>query len=170
MEIGRNRNSLDNSASPRIINPMNIDPEYRCTVPIQIRFNDIDGQQHVNNAVYQTYYDLGRTQYFNDIFNTEYRTGGRSVVIASVNTDFLAPIFLHDHVQVETRVSRLGNKSLTMQQRIVCPDDGSIKSQCSTVFAGFDYDAQQTIVLPEDLRTAVIGFEPGEVEQQPAEG
>ena len=34
------------------------------TLPIQLRFNDVDKFGHVNNTVYFSFYDLGKTEYF----------------------------------------------------------------------------------------------------------
>ena len=133
--------------------------EFRYIEPVQIRFNDIDGQQHVNNSIYQQYYDIGRAGYFSEISGTEYQTGGRSVVVASVHTDFFKPVFLHDRIQVQTRVDKIGNKSLTMYQQITDRETGEVKSDCTTVFAGFDYEKQQTIVIPDDLRDMITRFE-----------
>ncbi|MDC7228252.1 MAG: thioesterase family protein [Spirochaetales bacterium] len=140
---------------------MSKDKTYRYIEPVQIRFNDIDGQQHVNNGIYQQYYDIGRAGYLTQISGTEYQTGGKSIVVASVQTDFLQPIFLHDKVQVETRVSKIGNKSITMEQRITAIDSGEVKSTCTTIFVGFNYDEQSSIKIPEDLRSMINAYEKG---------
>ena len=34
-------------------------PAFRHTLPLQLRFNDIDLLGHVNNSVYFSFYDLG---------------------------------------------------------------------------------------------------------------
>lgn len=135
------------------------DKTFRYIEPVQIRFNDIDGQQHVNNGVYQQYYDIGRAGYFTEISGIEYRTGGQSVVVASVKTDFLKPIMLHDKIQVETRISKIGNKSLHMEQRITDRDSGELKSSSTTIFAGFDYTTQSTIKIPDELREQIRRYE-----------
>ena len=38
--------------------------EFKHSVPVQLRFNDADALGHVNNSVYFTFYDLGKTEYF----------------------------------------------------------------------------------------------------------
>ena len=133
--------------------------KFRYIEPIQIRFNDIDGQQHVNNGVYQQYYDIGRSGYFTEISGSEYQTGGKSVVVASVKTDFRKPIFLHDKIQVETRIAKIGNKSLHMEQRITDKTTGDIKSESTTVFAGFDYENQTTIKINDELKKLIHDYE-----------
>jgi acyl-CoA thioester hydrolase len=138
---------------------MSKEPEFRHIIPIQIRFNDIDGQQHVNNAVYQSYYDIGREGYFSAIQGQHYQTGGKSAVVASVQTDFLRPVFRHDSIQVETRVKSIGNKSLKLFQRISDSGEETVYSTCTTVFVGFDYDKQETIIIPPEMVAAIRDYE-----------
>ena len=33
---------------------------FKHTLPVQLRFNDIDALGHVNNSIYFTFYDLGK--------------------------------------------------------------------------------------------------------------
>ena len=37
---------------------------FKCSTPLQLRFNDVDALGHVNNSVYFQFFDLGKTQYF----------------------------------------------------------------------------------------------------------
>ncbi len=137
--------------------------DFKCKVPVQIRFGDIDGQGHVNNAVYQNYYDIGRVKYLSEMLGEPYMPGGKSLVVASVKTDFLAPVFLHDDIIVESAVIKIGNKSLTMLQRIKENQTGEIKSDCTTIFAGYDYDRAETIVIPDRYRNAIKEYQNKEV-------
>ena len=138
---------------------MIMEKQFNHIEPIQIRFNDIEGQQHVNNSVYQQFYDIGRTGYLSAISGEKYQTGGQSVIVASMNTNFLKPIMLHDRIQVETRIEKIGNKSMTMHQRIVNTETRDILSDCTTVFAGFDYEKQETIPISREMRDMIKKFE-----------
>ena len=40
---------------------------YKHSLPIQLRFNDVDKFGHVNNTVFFSFYDLGKTEYFTDV-------------------------------------------------------------------------------------------------------
>ena len=42
--------------------------DYKHFIPIQIRFSDVDRLNHVNNACYLNYFELGRVKYFNEVF------------------------------------------------------------------------------------------------------
>jgi acyl-CoA thioester hydrolase len=132
---------------------------YKHIIPIQIRFNDIDGQQHVINAVYQSYFDIGREGYFSAIHEKDYHTGGRSVIIASAHTDFRKPVFRHDSIQVETTITEIGNKSMKMVQRIAGSDNDEVYAEGTTVFVGFDYESQETILIQPEMVAAIEKYE-----------
>ena len=46
---------------------------FRHRTPIQIRFNDLDAYQHVNNNVYFSFYDLGKENYFATVLCPDFR-------------------------------------------------------------------------------------------------
>ena len=41
--------------------------KFRHTMPVQIRFSDVDQFGHVNNSVYFSLYDLAKTTYIKDV-------------------------------------------------------------------------------------------------------
>jgi acyl-CoA thioester hydrolase len=48
-----------------------MDSTFRHSVPVQIRFADIDVNGHVNNVVFQHYFDLAKVGYFNTILGED---------------------------------------------------------------------------------------------------
>lgn len=110
---------------------------YRHTTPIQTRFNDIDILGHVNNSVYLQYFDLAKTRYFIDALQTDPRQAP-TVAIVNINLNFYAPAYFTDSLAVETAVTHLSERSLTIDQRIVDTETGQTKCTALTVMAGFD--------------------------------
>ena len=51
---------------------------------IQIRFNDIDIMAHVNNSVYQNYFDIARTRYFEKVFDERIICKEKAIVLAKI--------------------------------------------------------------------------------------
>ena len=78
-------------------------PVYKHSMPVQIRFNDVDQYGHVNNNAYFAYYDLGKQDYLMHVLRVNYRTSEVVPVIANINADFIIPIFHGDDIVVETR-------------------------------------------------------------------
>ena len=75
--------------------------EFHHSLPIQLRFNDVDKFGHVNNTVYFSFYDLGKTEYFASVCpGVDWEKDG--IVVVHIEADFLAQIFSSDHIAVQT--------------------------------------------------------------------
>ncbi len=127
--------------------------------PIQIRFNDIDGMGHVNNAIYHEYFDLARVEYFHRVLGEVVDRHENGLIIASVKVDFLAPVFLSDRISVVTRVVKLRNKSLEMVQQIVAENETEPRARNSSVMVCFDYKKNCPVEIPADWRKKFQDFE-----------
>ena len=73
--------------------------EFKHSVPVQLRFNDADALGHVNNSVYFTFYDLGKTEYFKAIRGGEIPKEV-DIVVAHAEVDFIASVFLNDEIDI----------------------------------------------------------------------
>lgn len=123
--------------------------QFRHTLPIQIRFNDIDTQGHVNNTVYFSFYDLGKTTYFQAVSRSDTFMQDVGVVIAHAEVDFLLPIRPEEHIAVRTTVSEIGHKSFTLVQQVVNSDTFQVKCVCTSIMVAFDVKTQQAVPIPE---------------------
>jgi len=75
------------------------------TLPIQLRFNDVDKFGHVNNTVYFSFYDLGKTEYFGSVCpGVDWEKIG--IVVVHIEANFVKQIFASDHIAVQTAVSK----------------------------------------------------------------
>src|SRR5919198_4164835 len=89
----------------------------RFTTDIQVRFRDIDGMGHVNNAVYLSYAELARTQFYMKF------AGKRSLdeidfILAHVDIDYESQAVWGDQVQVAVWPSKIGTSSFTLSYEI----------------------------------------------------
>ncbi|MCF0212479.1 MAG: acyl-CoA thioesterase, partial [Bacteroidales bacterium] len=67
------------------------------SIPIQIRFNDIDQMGHVNNTIIMEYFDLGKSRYFHDAgIPVIPEEGDFCVMIVHLELDFKSQIHFHD--------------------------------------------------------------------------
>lgn len=120
------------------------------TTPIQMRFFDMDSFGHVSNVAQQMYFDQGKTELFRELWD---RTGIMArvpAVTVSVSTDFFSQIRFGDLISVTTEVERIGNKSLTLVQRLMRGDEECSRSR--TVMVVFDVKRQQSVPVPESWR------------------
>lgn len=112
-------------------------PFYHLT-PIQPRFGDYDMLGHMNNSVYLQLLDLAKVSYFEAAMGAPLRMKGDVVVVVNVNISFFSPALPGEPLAVLTRCMRLGQRSFTLEQRVVNPATGDVKCIGATVMAGFN--------------------------------
>jgi acyl-CoA thioester hydrolase len=130
-------------------------------VPLQIRFNDIDRLGHVNNAVIQEFFDIGRISYFDETLGDLLGKKGQQLVIVSYKTDFYKQIMPGEDIEVRTKTYKLGNKSIRMLQWIINPTEKEPKAVNDSVLSGFYNSTDKSMVIPEDWRQLFNQFENG---------
>jgi len=124
------------------------------TTPIQIRFGDIDIFHHVNNVAQQSYFDLGKMDYFQKVAATDISSDTPRIVAVSTATNYFGQIRVHDDIAVVTRVEKIGTKSLTLLQQIVCGSE--VRSESRSVMVAFDFDRQISVPVPEEWREKML--------------
>lgn len=132
--------------------------KFHHTLPIQLRFNDVDKFGHVNNTVYFTYYDLGKTEYIATVcplINWE----KNGLVVVHLEAAFVNQILGDNHVAVQTAVTEIGNKSLTMVQQVVDTLTQEVKCFCKSVMVAFDLEKHTSKEIEEEWKDAICAFE-----------
>ncbi len=132
-------------------------------IAVQIRFNDIDILGHVNNSTYLTFYDLGKTSYFEKVNGKTIDWTKSDIVVANINTDFFSAILPNQKIAVQTKVLKIGNKSLQLLQEIIDENNNEVKSRCLSIMVGFDPKSNTSKEIPESWKEAFRKFE-GDIE------
>ena len=120
---------------------------------IQKRFSDIDSFRHVNNVSQQMYFDVGKSDFFDRLLGPEILFAPVRIITAATDTSYMGQIRLHDRVRVTTTCEKIGNKSLTLFQQLVV--DGRVRSESRSVMVAFDFEAQQSVPVPDAWRRAL---------------
>jgi acyl-CoA thioester hydrolase len=135
-------------------------PGFRFYHPIEVRYGDLDPQGHVNNAKYLTYMEQARIAY---IRHLNLWQGGSflkiGIILADARVTFLAPILFGQDVRVGVRITRLGNKSMTMEYEIEDHQSSQLQATGSSVLVAYDYETEKTIPIPEGWRQTITEFE-----------
>ena len=132
---------------------------FRHSLPLQIRFNDIDTLGHVNNSVYFPFFDLGKANYFNAVRGEVIDWKKADIVVANINCDFLAPVYFSERIEVRTQVDHVGDKSFRMIQAIVNADTHEVKCLCATIMVGFDIARGCAAPIADEWKIALNAFE-----------
>jgi acyl-CoA thioester hydrolase len=124
---------------------------------VQIRFSDIDWMGHVNNAVYLTYLETARLDYFNQTDLTiNWRETG--FILARTEINYKAPLLLNDSIKVKTWCTSIGEKSFQLCYAIHKMDgkDEIEAANALTVLVCYDYRLKQSVPLPEAWKKYLI--------------
>ncbi|MCF8378865.1 MAG: acyl-CoA thioesterase [Bacteroidales bacterium] len=128
-------------------------------VEIQSRFNDFDVLGHVNNAVYQHYYDFARIRYFKDVIGANIDWLDFSVIMASIKIEYKFPIQMNETVWIRSRMKKIGEKSLLMVQEIYNPLTGETKSCNQATMVGYSPRLKQTMPIPAIWKEKIFAYE-----------
>jgi acyl-CoA thioester hydrolase len=137
--------------------------EFRFYHPIEVRYGDLDPQGHVNNAKFLTFFEQARVQYFLEmgLFHEGDSFMDIGVILADVHLTFQAPILWGTPIKTGARVSRLGNKSLTIEQTVVHAESGQQFASGTVVMVTYDYHSGRSIPIPYDWREKISAYEEG---------
>ena len=122
---------------------------------IDVRFRDIDAMGHVNNAVYATYVEQARTEYFRDVLDAD--LSRVSTVLASISFDFRRPVELTDGaVAVELDVAELGRSSVTMSHELRV--DEELVAEGEATLVSLDPDSGEPAPIPPAFREGMASY------------
>lgn len=132
--------------------------KFRHTLPIQLRFNDVDKFGHVNNTVYFCYYDLGKTEYFASVC-PHVKWDEVGIVVVHIDADFMSQIYGSDHIAVQTAITEIGTKSFHLLQRVINTENGEVKCVCRSIMVTFDLLKHESMPLKEEWVEAICAYE-----------
>ena len=113
-----------------------------------VRFRDLDGMGHVNNAVFATYMESARIAYFQS--HGAGNNPQQHLILARVEIDFRSPIALGERVEVGVRPSRLGTKSFELEYEVRAVR--RLAAEGRTVLVGYDYLRGESVEIPVEWR------------------
>jgi acyl-CoA thioester hydrolase len=133
--------------------------DYRYKTPVPIRFSDMDAYGHVNNAVYLTYFEIARSNYWSEIVNWDWDKTG--IILGRSEINYLKPITRHDQIACYVRTTRIGNSSFDVMHILVkLTDNGEeICTTGKTVCISYDYGANKSVRIPVNERERMIEYD-----------
>jgi acyl-CoA thioester hydrolase len=114
-----------------------------------VRFSDLDGMGHVNNAVFLTYLEQARLAWFRS-FGEEESMPLTDIILARTEIDFRSPLVFGETVSIGVRPARVGTKSFELEYEVRVGE--RLAADAKSVIVGYDYDAGSSIEVPERWR------------------
>ena len=136
---------------------------YTVSTDIQVRFRDTDAMGHVNNAVYLSWLEVARFDYWKRVTgHSDFRKV--DIILARVEIDYRAPATVDTALRVWVRVPEVRRSSFLMEYLIEEKGTARVMAEARTVQACYDYAANKVKRVDEEFRRRVVALEkPGSV-------
>ncbi|MDR2949791.1 MAG: acyl-CoA thioesterase [Prevotella sp.] len=132
--------------------------KYKHSMPLQIRFNDVDKFGHVNNAVYMNFYDTAKTNYISTVCpNVDWEKD--AIIVVYIEVFFKAQIYSTDNINVQTAVTGIGTKSFDLNQQVIDTKTNEVKCICRSTMVTYDLNERATKPLKDEWIKAICDFE-----------
>jgi acyl-CoA thioester hydrolase len=126
--------------------------------PLRPRFRDTDAMGHINNAVYITYLEVARQEYWRAFKNNDdYRAV--PFILAHVDVDFRSEALMDETLELCIRCSYVGHKSFGFEYAIREIRSQRVVVTARSVQVCYDYASKTSIPCPDDLRRQLTAFE-----------
>jgi acyl-CoA thioester hydrolase len=119
---------------------------------VSLRYSDLDGLGHVNNAVFATLFEQGRIPILHD--EKGWLEGpGRYWVLAHISIDFRAEIHYPGTIKVGTRLDKIGDSSIRMSQALFQGDKCCATSHAVAVL--LDAKTRKSTTIEPEFRALI---------------
>lgn len=132
--------------------------DFKVAAPIEVRFRDLDGLGHVNNAVFLTYFEMARGHYWKALGLHDWSSLG-TYLVARAEVDFRSPVRLSDSLVCHVRVAAIGTRSFRMDYLLVVAGTGRVAALGRTVLVMVDETLGRSVPLSDDMKRMVRRFE-----------
>ncbi len=122
------------------------------------RFRDTDAMGHVNNAVYVTYLEVARQEYWRRFTHIE-DYGRVPFILAHVTVDFRAEALVDEVLAIGIRCEWIGHRSFAFTYEIRERASGRLVVEATSIQVCYDYDAKRSLPMPDELRRQLESFE-----------
>jgi acyl-CoA thioester hydrolase len=133
--------------------------DFRHFIELPVLWGHMDALAHVNNAEYFRYLEAGRIGYCTEVMPVPTQAAA-NLVLADIQCSFLRQLRYPATIEVGTRVSRLGRRSLQVECGIFIKGEELPAATSSSVLVWFDFASEKSAALPAQLREAILAFEP----------
>lgn len=122
---------------------------------IRVRFGECDYYQHVNNTVYLTYTDVALSDYLRSIWPDLMQLPYMFHYV-HVSLDFKSPATFEDILLIKTRVTNIGETSVTFTHTITNKKTGALILESKKVSVVLDIKTGKKCNVPEQLKAGLI--------------
>ena len=120
-------------------------------IQLQPRYSDYDSRGHVNNAVYLTYFEIGRVYaWLKAVGHAD-----PNFIIAEARITYRSPALLGEPLVIEVTTSEIRSKAWVWSFRVLDERDDRLIAEGATTQVSYDYREHKSVPIPDDLRAAL---------------
>lgn len=130
------------------------------SVQIPVRFRDLDAMGHVNNAVFFTYFEIGRETFHSENISSKIEKSLSSFILAHISCDYMRPVTVDTRLTLSMAVKKIGRKSFEYLYILSDTVDESVEyARGESVQVCYDYERNKSVDLSPEFRDILIKFQ-----------
>ena len=136
--------------------------DFRFCCESAVRFRDVDAMNHVNNAVYLTYFEIARDGYARALGHCEADASPAErfpFILLDVYCRYVSAAEPGERLLIHLRTSRMGGKSFEFEYLITSAGDRRTVAVGRSTQVYYDYASGRTEPIPEHFRQLVAAIE-----------
>lgn len=134
---------------------------------VEVRFGDTDAMGHANNSRFLTYCESSRIDYWQaatgESFALATHGAEESLILAEVRVTFRSPAMFGEVLTVETRATRIGRTSFTLQHRLTASASqlgpARLVATAEDVLVLYDYANACPRSIPDEMAARLEAYE-----------
>lgn len=123
----------------------------------RVRFGDLDAMRHLNNVVFLRYFETARIAYMRELIPGHDPSGperdGVGFIFAECHINYRSPVHFDEDLDVRCSVGEVRRSAFQVLFTMTVGDRTAAEGYGWLV--GYDYEAQRSAQLPEQLREAL---------------
>jgi len=116
---------------------------------LEPRFSETDGLGHINSTVFPVWFEYARKDIFK-LVHPSLTHHDWPMILAHINVDFIRQTQYDSEVTINTAVTKIGGKSLTVTH--AAWQNEALVARGEAVLVWFDYQQQISCPIPDDIR------------------
>jgi YbgC/YbaW family acyl-CoA thioester hydrolase len=134
---------------------------FRIKESYRVRYEEVDSYGVVNHAQFADYFTGARVAYFRalGIKPAEFHTLPIQPVVVHLEVDFRGAVRFDDHLDVWTRVTQVGDKSLSFAFQVHDGVTESLQAEGKAVLVAMTIATREPVRVPDVLRRRIDKLE-----------
>jgi acyl-CoA thioester hydrolase len=127
---------------------------------IPTRFRDLDPMGHVNSSVYFTYFEVGRTDFFEQSGVSARRVKGKwGIPVVSQTCNYRQQVFHPSTLDLGVRCAELREKTVHLEYALFLAGTDTLVANGQSISVWVDLEIPKSVPLPDELRRALSSFD-----------